>query len=323
MRKFFKYFSYTLIFMFMSIASAYGAITISVNNASNLQNSMIGGSSVQEIPKQISKIYENFSTTDAMQINLSANLASAEGNYIIDIAVDMDTSQSFENVALEGTLKIAGLARQDMINIDFSYQDGMAYFDMFNGRIAVDTNTVIEPIMSICKILDLQIPELGINLDQISPEMILGMLSNFTEEKTKDAITLAIDVPVVGKLNLVCDLKYNVQEFSLPTFAFDESSSLTVSSNIQYPETVEIAKKIESDYIKVGNLLNVAETVLDALDGENVAFDFGFDFEGNKIEGTIYADLANLSAMAYTNLLGSPLKIFAVDNIIYIEYQNI
>ncbi len=309
--------------MFMSIGSAYGAITISMNTASSMQNNMINSSTSQPLPEQLTSIYENITSTEAMQINLSANLASKTENYIIDVSVNMDTSLGFNNIALDGSIKIAETTRR-IYDIDFSYQDGMAYFDMFNGKIAINTNTIIEPIISIMKILNIQVPELGMDLNEISPEMILGFLSNFTENKNDNGtVTLVIDVPIIGKLNLVCDLDYYVQEFSLPTISFDNSTSLTISSNILYPESVEIPEKIESDYVKVGNLLNVAETVLRSLNQENLGFDFNIDINGKTVKGQLFADLVNLSSMASIEILGKELKIIAIDNIIYIEYGNL
>lgn len=326
MRKFFKYFCYTLLFMVMSIGSAYGAITISMNNASNMQNSM-NGSESEPLPEQLTSIYENIANEDAMQINLSAGINAGSENYIIDVEVEMDTSAGYENLALDGSIKIAeaGSARTSALyDIDFSYQNGMAFFDMFGGRIALDTTTIIEPVMSILKILNIQIPELGsLDLNSLTPEVILGMLTNFTEEKGDGQITLVIDVPVIGKINLICDLDYCVQELALPEIAFNESSSLTVSSKITYPEFVEIEKKVESDYIKVGGLLSSAESVLDYMNSEGIAFDFDFDFMGNKLTGSLQANLVDLTSMATIDLYGNELRLFAVDNIIYIEYGNI
>ena len=133
MRKFLKYLSYTLIFMVMAIASAYGAITISMNNASNLQNDMMNSNQEEPLPPQLTNIYENITKANAMQVNLSANVASSSSNsYVIDVSLDMDTSEGFENVELEGSLKIAGVETSEMYDIDFAYIDGMAYFDMFN-----------------------------------------------------------------------------------------------------------------------------------------------------------------------------------------------
>ncbi len=312
--------------MVMSIGSAYGAITISMNNASNMQNSMNGNQS-EPLPEQLTSIYENIANEDALQINLSAGINAGQENYIIDVEVEMDTSAGYENLALDGSIKIAqtGLAKSSTIyDIGFSYQNGMAFFDMFGGRIALETATIIQPVMSILKILNIQVPELGsLDLNSLTPEVILGMLTNFTEEKGDGQITLVIDVPVIGKINLVCDLDYCVQELALPEFAFNQSSSMTISSKITYPDFVEIEKKVESDYVKVGGLLSSAESILEYMSSSGIAFDFDFNFMGNKFAGSLQADLTTLSSMATLDLYGTELRLLAVDNIIYIEYGNI
>ena len=104
MKKILKYLSYSLLYLVVSLASAYGVINLSMYNASVQTNQ--GGNAESTIPAQINKIVENISSEDYINLNLNAFIEN--GEQTIDIVVNggIDISNGFSNIKANGDISV-------------------------------------------------------------------------------------------------------------------------------------------------------------------------------------------------------------------------
>ena len=99
----------------------------------------------------------------------------------------------------------------------------------------------MDSVTEIFDIAGIEMPDMGgFDLGALDFNSILGMLSNFTETKTEDEITLDIQIPVIGGVaTLTCDTNYKLKAISIPSLEI-EGIEIVVNGNIDY---------IESDYV--------------------------------------------------------------------------
>ena len=336
MRSFIKYLSYSLVYLVFMVASAYGAITISMNNSANQQSILPGGgtSSSPALPKQITSIVENITTTNAIELGLAANIDSEQDDYYITLNTTVDLSKGFENISAEGVLTavinpaVATFSENSQVNeyvVNFLYQNGKVYLDMFNGKISVDTNNILQPITQILEILNIQMPDMGA-MDMSSMEIndILSLLSDLTETKNDDGtINLDINIEMIGtKITLICDENYNIQEVVLPEFEL-EGMKITTDLELSYPENVQFQEKNDEDYIESSNLLNVVNAVINHFNTDAVAFNFDVNYQNNAFNGKAYADINNVAGKITLDVEGYKIDLIITNESIYLEYQNV
>ena len=336
MRSFFKFISYSFVYLVFMIASAYGAITISMNNSANQQSILPGSSSstTTELPKQITSIVENLTTSNAIELGLKANIDSADEDYIITLNTTVDLSKGFENISAQGVLNakiipaIATFSENSNIseyNVNFLYQNGKVYLDMFNGKISVDTNNILEPVMQILEILNVEMPDMGaMDLSSMDINDILSLLSDLTETKNEDGtINLDINIAMIGtSLTLVCDENYNIKEVVLPEFELD-GMKITTDLDLSYPENVEFEEKNDDEYIESSNLLNVVNAIINHFNTDAVAFDFNVNYDNNLFSGKAYANINDIQGKITLDLKGYKIDLILVDEVVYLEYQNV
>lgn len=128
-RKILKYFSYTFVYLIISLASAYGVILFSVNNAKG--NDM--GAETQ-LPQQISSMVEHFSEAQALDLNLSADIHSGADSYTINLDAIVDLSRGLDNIKAQGSLtaiigeqtgivQTTASSEPQAITVNFNYQN--------------------------------------------------------------------------------------------------------------------------------------------------------------------------------------------------------
>lgn len=313
-----KLVSYGFLYVFCTLAAAVGVIFISSNASGSGGSNEEGGITVAP---QLTHIFENFSTVKAMQINLDASIETEVDTYNIALNTIMDMSGGFESLRLDGTL--TAFINGSAIDMQFRYGEGSIYFDIMNGKYKIQTNNIMESIGGLLSILNVEIPEIGgLDLGNLDFNMILAMLSDLTETKNENTITLKINVPVIGSLEMVCDLNYSVQEITLPKTSIDKTT-FSLNTNIAYPESVDVILPSEPEYIEVTDLFTIAESLLSYMNQETIGFNLDVKYNDIALQGSLSANLKDMSAVFSLNVLDKNLNITAIDNVIYLDYGNI
>ncbi|MBP3344689.1 MAG: hypothetical protein J6K97_00605, partial [Clostridia bacterium] len=345
-RKFLKYLGYSLVYILVSVASAYGVITLSVNNSSKK-----GGHSSLDaetpLPAQISSIVENFATATALDVNLTADINSNADRYVINLDAVVDLSQGVDNVKAEGTLSATiGSAQPDdnvstlstqassplSLSVDFSYQNNFVYLDMFNGKMVLETNSLMGTLNEVLSLMNVDLESMGL-ADMLNMPIndMLSMLSNIKDEQKNeetDKISLVVALPMVGDATLLCDASYKLEGI-VSDMAISDGLSVGLDSQIAYPEESGILDKSEEDYVNVGNLLTIAKPLINFTEQNEFALDLNVDQkpEGqeriNLADGELYLDVVNKKAMLRAEAFGTSANLIFIDKSIYLEYQNI
>ena len=309
MRKFFRFASYTLLYIFVTFASAVGVVFISSSADSGKSNEE-GGIT---IPPQITQIMERISSANALDINLEVDISTANENYTVTIDALADLSQGLENISVEGT--ISAQIGQDNIDVNIVYENGTIYMEMFNSKFKMETANMLDSVTQILEILNIEIPELGIDFSSIDTNTILSMLSNITETKGENSITLKISLPIVGDLEVVCDLNYSINQVVLPSVSI-EGTQISLFSSIDYPDEITIDQPANDEYINITDVVNVASALLSYLDKDEIGLDLNVKYNDFDISGSLSANLDQMNSILSTSLLGYDLNLVAIDNVI-------
>ena len=83
MRKIFKFLSYSLLYMVVSLASAYGVINISMNKASGSTDRPSVGDAETYVPAQLTAMVDNFANEDFFDVNLQTQINTDVEDIII------------------------------------------------------------------------------------------------------------------------------------------------------------------------------------------------------------------------------------------------
>ena len=204
MRSVFRFLSYSLLYIIIAVASAYGVITISMSNYTrelNASNNSGGGSQEIVIPEEISSMFEKITSPPALGLELEVGVQAGETN--IDILVDgeVDLSAGVDNLAVAADIAI--LLNGSPINLDLTYQNGNLYLEMLNNKFFIATDNLLSSVDQIMTLLNVEMPELGIDLDSLSLDTIMGFFANYEESVNEDgSLTLSVALPVGDNINL-------------------------------------------------------------------------------------------------------------------------
>ena len=323
MRKILKFLSYSLLYMFISVASAYGVITISLNNVSNEQSGSGGQQAPVVIAEEINSIITNFTQAQAIDLEVQASVNTGDLPIAISLGGQVDLSGGFTDIKVDANLNLA--IDQTNFDVGLVYQNGYVYFELLNGKFMLATDNIMDSIGQITGLLGVELPDISSLLGNLDFNAILGLLSNFEKVENEESVSLVIDMSMLEGLmiNLDCSLDYHLLGFSLPEFTLS-GTSISASANIDYPESAEISEVTPSQYIDLTDVIEVGVSVIDFFSNEQFAFDLGFTYNDNlQLNGKLYLDTASKSAKLIANYKDYTASILFIDNTIYVEAYNV
>ncbi len=328
MKKVFKCLSYAIIYLLISLASAYGVITVSINNSNKFSSK--GDNPVKpvspSIPTQITKVLDNFSNSKFLSLNLTANMQTSFENFNIIVDANIDLAEGINNIKAEGSILASTQSNNQYYNIDFAYQNGTAYFDLFNGKLSIDTKNIIKPINQILQLLEIELPDISGMLGEMDLNAILGLFSNLTEEMEEndpETINLLITIPVIEQvLTLKCDKDYKAKALNFGYNA--ENIAVDVKASIAYPEQIYITNKNEKDYVNVNNLLDIATGAINYFKTEEkFAVNINAKYEEFNITGEAYYNPQQYESKLSVNIKDKIVNLILKNNFIYLEFENV
>ncbi|MBQ8909375.1 MAG: hypothetical protein IJY90_03720, partial [Clostridia bacterium] len=341
-RKFLKGLAYTFVYIFISIASAYGVINLSMAYVKG--DTQI--SAENSIPVQITTMIDNFAAANAIDIDLSAEIDSGNDNFDISLDAQLDLSNGFENLSAQGNIAVVIGSNMDgaaatlnqsaqndaqTISVNFSYQNGFIYIDALGGKIMVETNNLMDSITQILSLANINLDDLGVGEILNMPlNDLLGMFSNIKEETIDEEtgrITLVISLPLVGDASLIFDHQYNLLGI-YSDMAISEGLNVTINGGLDYPEEIVIEEKNQEEYINALNMLEVVEPLMNYINNTQFALDLTVTQTGTEsaqtlANGKLYLDIQSRRAKFTINAFDEQLDLHFADNTIYIEFRNI
>lgn len=328
MRKIFKFLSYSLLYLVVSLASAYGVITFSMNGISGgNSNSGTGGGGTGQVvvAEEISTIVTNLASSEVIDINLDANLGSEGSYYNITISGQVDLSQGLENIALDAMLTLD--IGQSAFDVGLNYQNGALYFELLNGKFMLATDNLMSSIGQVTSLLGVELPDLSGILGGLDVNSILGLLSNFTESENDDGSkVLDISIPMVEGLSIAlnCTSDYHLTGFELPAFEMS-GMSIGAEATIGYPETSKIEDVNSDDFIAINDVIDVALGVIDYASNceGKLAFSYAIDYDNLNFNGNIFVDINERSGLVTFNYDKISANVILKNGDLYLEIGNI
>lgn len=322
-KKIFKYLSYSLLFLIIAIGSAYGVITMSLNNAANKSNKS-AGTAESQIPEEITSIVNNFMTSDAIEANLQVDVSSAEQDICITINNGkVDLSNGIDNLVVNADISVKMLSLNNQIELGFYYEDGCVYLDGFNNKFKLETKNLLSSIENITSLLNIEMPSLGgLDMGALDMNALLGTLKVSNEKQTENGISLDIEIPAVGaSINLQCDKDYKLQNLNIPTIEFN-GISISVNGQLDYPNEVVIKELVKDEYINLSSALDYTKN-LKSLIKKPLAFNYTLNYLGSNFDGEMVVDLEQLRLMANIDLGETKPTLLLIDNVLYVEIGNL
>ena len=314
MKRIFRYISYTLMYLIISIASAYGVILLSSNNSGT------NDSSNASMPPQISNMINSIMQTSNLDLDLALNLQADGTNAEINISAILDMSQGFESLALQGQI-VGKINDQDLL-INIIYKNSTVYVEAFNNKFLLETSNLMASIEDILSMIDFQMPSLGFDLSSLDLNTIGGMLSNLKETKDDDKITLAIDVPVVGQIEIQTDYSYRPLALTLPQTQIN-AINFSVNAEINYPETYDVVEVQEEDYINLTSILDIAKAGINILNQDTITLNSNLKIYEQELNFDLTIDLKNYNVLLTTALNNRIASLIYKDNSIFLSYENL
>ena len=172
MRRILRYISFTLMYLVISIASAYGVILLSFNN-----NSTEDSSSNAQMPVQISNILYNVMQDQSMEFDLNVSIKNKKSSALIKANCYLDLSNGLENMTFASDLSL--IEDSDLNNttqLSVVYQNKNVFIDAFNNKFYFSTDNFIGSIYQLLSLLELDLPSFDIN--SLDLNEILNTFSN-------------------------------------------------------------------------------------------------------------------------------------------------
>ena len=322
MRKFFKIISYSLLYLFISIASAYGVITVSMNNYTNSQSSNTGTVEEITIPEEISTMFGKITSAPALELNLDLNLATQEQNFSIFINGEIDLSNGFENLGVDATLSLE-IGENSPININIVYQNEILFIELLDGKFYIQTNTILGSIDQILTLLDVEMPDLGFDLSSMDMNSIMALFASYEETINENGSkTLSVSIPVVNNIDLICSEDYTLNGFILPETSI-EGIDLSANGELDYLEKANINQVDINKYNNLTEIIDIASGIISFAKQDEIGLNYNFDYNNLEIFGRIDIDILQKMGRLSINISDINANIIFMNNNLYLEIFNI
>ena len=318
MKRILRYISYTLMYLVISIASAYGVILISWNGSSNTNDS----TSTAQVPEQLTNIIYNVMQKQAMDFDLNISCISPNSSLKINADCYLDMSNGFENLILLS--QIDASINEDKLSLEATYFDKGLYVDAFNNKFYIDTNNFINSISQILQNVGADIPSFDFDLNSLDINQMLNLFSNLKETILENTRIIEIELPVIEKITIETDHNYNLLSFKVPTLSIDQYQICVEGTFNSTIEEQPIIKNPE-DYKDLTILLEVANKFINYANQNDVIALSGNLNSNNNEDSQINALnlLVDKNLKSISLIIDDYLNVTIKNNKIFFNFFNI
>lgn len=315
-----RFLMYLMTYILITFSTAFGVVLISNPTKATHQTINVGGnSSATEADSPLTYIVDNFTTLKGLQLNANVDLVINEQPINLLANVTVDLNNGFENVALTGTLTVT--LNENPTDIDFTYVDGTIYVSMLNGNYQITTSNLTQTITQVLTLLNVEIPDMGLDLENLDMNSLMGLLNNVTETKTDTGTTLSVYIPGLGNASVMCDLNYQIKKISLPKTTLD-GFTFKVNVGVSYPTNCAVNKP-EENHINLTHVFNLAEGIANFVTQNKIAVNAVINYNNQTISGNLIVDTENKNVNFNTVVDNKPLNVTLINNVVYVEFENV
>ena len=309
MKRTLRYISYTLMYLIISIASAYGVILLSAPSQDK--------NTEASVPKQITNIIEKISSTPAIEADISFALQSESLNASAEISL---SASNMQNVTVSAEIDLT--LNNQMTSAEFIYQNSTIYASLFNNKFQISSNNLISSIGQILSILNFDLTSMGIDISSLELNTILSMLSNLEETQLENQNILDISLPVVGSMQIITDKAYRPLSISLPSDSLEETT-FSVNAIFNYPESVLIPTISTEEYINLDYIFEILQAGDNLLNQTSLGLSGQISVENKNYPVIISSNKNEGSFTIRINIDSNDARLILQEGQIYFDFKNI
>ena len=248
---------YCGLYILITFSTAFGVVLVT-KPTSATNNVISNEDNSQQENTALTRIVDNFSNVQSMQVNADVNLTTGGKNINVNAVVGVDLSKGLENFSINAIADIDIDGQK--INANITYIDKQLYLSALNGNYKIETTNLISSIKQILTLLNVKMPDLGIDLENMDTNSMLALLDDMKEEKKETETIITINLPMIGAVTLTCNLNYSIKNISIPTTTV-KGMTLGVNANVDYPKDYTV-KVPETNNIDLTHVFNLAEGLI-------------------------------------------------------------
>lgn len=313
-----KFLMYCGLYILITFSTAFGVVLVT-KPTSATNNVITNEDNTQQESTALTRIVDNFSNVQSMQVNANVNLTTDGKNINVNAVVGVDLSKGLENFSINAIADIDIDGQK--INANITYIDKQLYLSALNGNYKIETTNLISSIKQIFTLLNVKMPDLGIDIENMDTNSMLALLDDMKEEKKETETIITINLPMIGAVTLTCDLNYAIKNISIPTTTI-KGMTLGVNANVDYPKDYTV-KVPETNNIDLTHVFNLAEGLINYIKNDMLGLNASIEYKGNVYDVEIVLDLVNKNLKLSTIYEDYPISIYYIDNTLYIEASNL
>ena len=313
-----KFLMYCGLYILITFSTAFGVVLVT-KPTSATNNVISNEDNSQQENTALTRIVDNFSNVQSMQVNADVNLTTGGKNINVNAVVGVDLSKGLENFSINAIADIDIDGQK--INANITYIDKQLYLSALNGNYKIETTNLISSIKQILTLLNVKMPDLGIDLENMDTNSMLALLDDMKEEKKETETIITINLPMIGAVTLTCNLNYSIKNISIPTTTV-KGMTLGVNANVDYPKDYTV-KVPETNNIDLTHVFNLAEGLINYIKNDMLGLNASIEYKGNVYDVEIVLDLVNKNLKLSTTYEDYPISIYYIDNTLYIEASNL
>ncbi len=334
-----KFLIYTFTYLLVTIAAAFGTMTVSSFLGGN--TTVVITSPTEEVEKELSdgeKLMNKLLSISNTNVNLEFDIYDNTTAYSVDqtteaeptMTVKFDGSLSIEdleNIKIAGTLS-ATVNGQDVI-IDIVLVDNVLYLSNETMTIKLK-NASIAKLIELLPTLGLKV-DLGIDFSTIDTNQLLAKLQELKATKIDDN-------NLKMTFNLTEDICFDIftdSEYSIKSIATNKmqlaGKTATINANLDDENVDDISNPdTNNTYVDVTNTINIVDNIKEILSNKRLHLNLDAELVGATnitLLGDVdidYNDAANLYAEFDANLGGTIHKVSIgyIDGNAYVGFNN-
>ena len=314
MKRILKYISYTLMYLVISVASAYGVILLSWNDSSNTSPSQ----SVAQIPEQISNILTGMMQNTSTNLTFDATISDKNDNALmaLDGKGTVDFSNGLENIAAETQLNLA--FDEQKLPLTIAYFEKELYLDVFGGKFYFDVDQTLTDIQQLLALMQVELPKLDFDFGSINLEELLPLLSDLKETSLDNGYLIELVLPFAD-VEIETDKDYKIISLSAANVNLGD---LNINVRVGFDNSA--AQKIErnkQEYLSANLLLQSVNGLAQNLALlDNIAFDGSINFNQNTFDFSFVAS-KNFDKIKLS--LDENISLMLFNKNVYLDFYNL
>ena len=331
MKKLFKVVRYVALYFCVTLLTAVGMVFVAKPSSKNANALDVPPTYEQVEPTAFENLMSSFMSSKGFDIDFDVDVVGEELNLPLQGQVYLDLSQGFDNIAVQGNLKL-----KDKLSLDIAYKDNWIYLSTLDGNIKINSSNVTDIIGLVTGLINetstsSNNPEFtdttigstgGLDLSNIDVNSLMTALQNMVDEPFNGGHKLYCSLLGID-LAIVTDQDYKIKTVEIGEIKLD---GLSIKPNVKldYVETPKPIEPVESDYIDLSNSYSVLNAAKNLIAKKSINAKVNVTYKEKTYSAGLKLDFKNNVKMQITTSIeGVDIDVRFVDNVLYVNANGI